>query len=446
MFYFYNRGASVMGYPFASKFCGSSCMNVKFTDSGLSYERVVRETRETEHLFDVESNTRYDIETFNNIISTCDEVTSFALLPRDLGKYPTQALRAILDFNTNSVLDYDMPDDIELYQELTGTCLSESALKSLCCYFRSIWCPAVRARVVTALACRGAEPVNRLRVLNRSNCFCKSMAFANSVIRAKGRLSFLTLTMSPNWGLSERQFSQLFNRWVWNVKRSKLCKDGHFSYVRVGERTEKGVLHFHVLTDVQVSKPKFRDFITEWYALLADFGVKYEISATDLESRESVVKFTRVSAASVRNIQREYKKVSYGSAEHSFEFDFVRMTSLSMVASYISKYMAKLQSAFSEVSPFTCSRDVSAMFTSVPLCCSDDIAAVTFEYSKMGMDIIFPEMSDGRAYVLCTSPRCAERSRELNSFLKKCESRLADLNVRIYREFYSKDTELAETL
>ena len=127
MFYFYNRGASVMGYPFVSKFCGSSCMNVKFTDSGLSYERVVRETKETEHLFEVESNTRYDIETFNNIISTCDEVTSFALLPRDLGKYPTEALRAILDFNTNSVLDYDMPDDIELYQELTGSCLSRSS-------------------------------------------------------------------------------------------------------------------------------------------------------------------------------------------------------------------------------------------------------------------------------------------------------------------------------
>lgn len=441
MFYFYNRGASVMGYPFTSKYCGSSCMNVKFTDSGLSYERVVREKKETENLFEVESQHQYDIETFENIITTCDEVTSFALLPRDLGKYPTQVLRAILDFNTNSVLDFDMPDDIELYQELSGVCLSYNALRSICNYFRSIWCPAVRARIVTALACRGDAPVKRMRVLNRSNCYCKSMAFANSVIRAKGRLSFLTLTMSPNWGLSERQFSQLFNRWVWNVKRAKLCKNGHFSYVRVGERTENGVLHFHVLTDVQVSKPKFREFITEWYALLADFGVKYEVRAEDLSERESVVKFSRVSSSDVRKIQREYKKVSYGSAEHSFEFEFVRMSSLSMVASYISKYMAKIESSFSEVSPFTCSRDVSAMFTSIPLCCSEDITSVSLEYSKMGMDIVFPLMSDGRYYVLCTSPKCRERSRELSAFLKKCENRLADLNVRIYLDFYDKDRE-----
>ena len=173
---------------------------------------------------------------------------------------------------------------------------------------------------------------------DRKRAYQRSMCLAGACADLKKPMTFLTLNFdNKNWCLTDKDYSNLFNRFVTYVTR----KYRQFSYVRIAEHGEKGGhLHFHVLTDLKVNRREFIEIIKLWQSLLKSYLPK--------EIADKYLTLKQLSA--------------------SIDWKEIKNNHIGAVCNYLAKYVSKeSENDTFELYPITCSSDVSRMYTCIPI-------------------------------------------------------------------------------
>ncbi len=347
--------------------------------------------------------TAYQNRYGNDYNSYCKYV--FALFPPEF--WLNLLIRKSDDFCKNYLINpFDFPD----YQDLNfldntkdfQLIIKSNIYRISYHYFSSIYDRFFKTNLIRFLVANEIIIPDRKYSLRRKRVFDRCIALAEVCKKKNRPLSFITLTMSPKWNLSQKEFSKMFNEWVTELNRHKFT-DKNLSYIRVCEFTKIGTLHFHLLSDLHYRKKRvFRKAILLWFRVLANHGVPIyaslskegkrtedKIAVSCLEKYGEVIRCWDKESKQFRYFDRELNRrfvsedlfncedsFSFGDIEHSITIERVPVNDISHVIHYLVKYLGKnsvskddfgeVFKPFSEVYPVTCSIDVANFFTSVP--------------------------------------------------------------------------------
>lgn len=186
--------------------------------------------------------------------------------------------------------------------------------------------------------------------LNKRNVFAKAMAYA-SLEKCSKFLAFYSISFP--FGTSDKSAVEIFN-----ICRTRLKRDcGLDSWLRVCERQKNGTIHFHLLTccymDVRYVNSVFGTAIRNKLDYTGDYN------GVDVEG--------------VTSRRRLSGRKSSGRARS--------------VCRYLVKYLSKENETTFSVSPYSCSRDVSALATSMNVYETQDnrkLISEMLDYSEGG--------------------------------------------------------------
>jgi len=247
--------------------------------------------------------------------------------------------------------------------------------------------------------------------LDRKKAFSKAMAYAE-LDKSRKFLAFYSISFPK--GTTDRQAVEIFN-----ICRTRLKRDaGLTSWLRVCERQKNGTIHFHLLTNCWLDIKRVNSAFA--VAIKNKLGYQGDYNGVDVEGITDSKKRKRCNDASLR---------------------------ASLVAFYLSKYISKDAAPFS-CSPYSCSRDVSRLATSVSVYVNSTASNVVNDFLDLG-DAGYGSKTFCSEYATVTTwPRLVDTStgevlrttfwegviynkliREFNNIVYKCKDCLRALSL-----------------
>lgn len=214
---------------------------------------------------------------------------------------------------------------------------------------------------------------SRAHVLDRKKAFSKAMAYAE-LDRSKKFLAFYSISFPL--GTSDRDAVSIFN-----ICRTRLKRDaGLSSWLRICERQKNGTIHFHMLTNCWIDIEFFNHVFS--VAIKNKLGYSGFYNGVDVEG---------LTGDNNRRI-----------ADDSG-------TRARRVAYYLSKYISKESTPFS-CSPYSCSRDVSRLATSVSVFSNPVALSVVDDCSSLGSEGYGSKCVSSEYATITTWPRFVDLS------------------------------------